>query len=186
MRARLDIQPETWVGMLLDAVMLPFMYLVAWRWSRLPHFEHPQRTHFWNNKKLSAQEAERLDLRLVANVEGDPKAFHTRWVCTGWEKIWVPIFHMPLIGGWREYVVIEAVDHTGPWYIGWIAPDVAGVTRIRRGLWREVRGAMRVLRGPDDVFFFGIDADSGEQINVRVIGSGRVGHGGPYKHLPLR
>jgi hypothetical protein len=68
----------------------------------------------------------------------------------------------------------------GHWFIGWTDHcTIAGVSLV------PITGRkVRVLLGPDDVSFFGLDAE-GYQIKVAIFGSGTIGDGGPYAQLPL-
>lgn len=152
-----------------DLLMVPLMYLAQ------GCLEEPQQTHFWNNVKFrTVEERACFDRSTMCRVVGDPRAVAR----SKWSK--VPLFHIPILGGWREYAVLLP-KHPGieEWMPGWWAPDVVGVSRVR------VRGAVRVLRGPKDTLFFGVDAE-GRQIELRIAGYGRIGDNGPYSRLPLR
>ena len=87
-------------------------------------------------------------------------------------------FHLPVLGGWRQYVVLEPED-TQDWYVGWILSDAIGISRIK------LIGPVRLLIGPDDVSFFGINGKDYGQIPIRKIGEGRIGSGGSYAQMPL-
>jgi hypothetical protein len=136
----------------------------------------PQRTHFWNNKRFRADEAAFLHGADMLHCEGIPTA------CERFLWKIIPIFHMPLFGGWHDYVVIEprAKLRRETWYIGWIADDgCVGVSQI------PLDGPVRVLIGKDPVRFFGLTED-GSQIRIKEIGRGRIGDRGPFKNVPLR
>ena len=152
-----------------DAVMTPIMYLLAGTLR-----ESPQRTHRWNNKRLSAEERALLDQALLYVLKGDPSM--PRRILLGF----IPFFHMPILGGHREYVVFMPCDTAvHKWHIGWDLPEVCGVSRF------AFRGPQRVLGVPHDVKFFGIDAQTGKQIQLQLIGKGSVGNHDPYAHVPL-
>ncbi len=89
-----------------------------------------------------------------------------------------PIFHVPIFGGWRDYVVLSPYSVNQEWHVGWIASDVCGISRIK------LSGPVRMLLGPGDVEFFGIDME-GCQIPICKIGQGKIGDGGKYKRTPL-
>lgn len=93
-----------------------------------------------------------------------------------WLKI--PLFHIPLFGGWKNYVVLQPADSDQGWHIGWLAHDVAGVSRIK------VRGPVRLLLGSGNVSFFGVNTE-GEQIKLCKIAQGRIGDGSTYAKTPL-
>ncbi len=147
---------------LADALLVPLMYLVSGTWH-----EVPQRTHFWNNRKLRREEMVRLDPNYLVHVPGVSDAARQRYLAL------LPKFHMPIIGGWREYVVFTAAPDIPSWHIGWVAPDVAGVSLV------PITGQVRVLCGPADVWFFGV-TPGGDQIQIAPVGYGRIGAGGPH------
>lgn len=165
---KIRVPPEGWLAIIADLAMVPFMYLVSGTLS-----EKPQRTHRWNNVKLSRAEVALLDRSLMVHV-GVATCPHARF----WWKI--PIFHMPIFGGWRNFMVfVPCSDSHKDWHIGWIAKDVCGATRI------NLRGPVRMLLGPGDVSFFGIDAVSGEQIPIQLLGRGSIWDEGPFSDFTL-
>lgn len=97
------------------------------------------------------------------------------------ERFWrrIPIFHIPIFGGWRDYVVLKPHPLNQDWHVGWISGDVTGVTRI------TLHGPVRMLLGQEGTSFFGVSADSGEQIELRRGVFGKIGSGGRYVKLPL-
>jgi hypothetical protein len=145
--------------------MLPVMYLVAGT------FERPQRTHRWNVRLLSEGERASIDHSRTLRVPGDPKA-GPRW----WGKL--PIFHIPILGGWREYVALEPECDGKDWRLGWVAGAATGISMI------PLSGPVRALRGPGESEFFGVSRD-GEQLPLREVGRGRIGDGAPFRKLEL-
>ncbi len=163
----IEVPPLGWLGRSADLLMIPLMYLVQ------ASLEAPQRTHVWNNLKLrTPEDRAKLDTSRMCKVLGDGSA------AAPWLGM-VPVFHIPLLGGWRRYVVLEPVSRdVSEWVPGWVSPDVVGVSRL------YLKGPVRLLRGPSDALFFGID-QSGRQIELRIVGFGRIGDGGPFARLPL-
>ena len=155
------VRPEEFPGQVADALMVPAMYLVSGT------LEEPNRTHFWNNRQLNTRESGLLKLGHMVHCQG----------ILGETTVW-PLFHMPIFGGWRNYVVIEPEDYPGKWYIVWKLFDGAGISIL------PVTGKIRVLIGPGDVLFASFARD-GHQILLREIGRGRVGDGGPWRNIPL-
>ena len=166
-KSRLIFKPQGWFGASLDWLMRPVMYWLQDTW-----YEEPQRTHFWNNHKFDPKTFDfRNDFMVL--VPGDPFAAKRR--------LWgvIPLFHMPRFGGWCEYVVLDAGDFTGEWYVGWTTVDVTGVSQV------PLRGLVRTLHGSKKTCFFGVTVH-GKQIPLKIFGFGRIGKGGPFSGLPLR
>lgn len=165
MLEKLTIPPMGIRARLGDWVMAPFMRLV----SGAPR-ELPQRTHRWNNIKLSQYDVAHLNESLMVHSSRVRGA-----IAKG-----IVRFHLPICGGWRKYIVIKPTSHNGDWHVGWITPEVIGISRI------TIRGEVRVLRGGGDALFFGISAnDTSEQICIQDIGEGRIGDGGKYSQTLL-
>lgn len=166
MSIKIHVRPLGWLERFADVLMLPIMYIISGTFS-----EVPQRTHRWNNTKLHSSQVAHLvdDMRVFCF---GIKSAKIRW----WFKI--PIFHIPIFGGWKDYVVLQPIDASQEWHIGWLAHDVAGISRI------NVRGPVRVLLGPGDVTFFGINTD-GDQIQIREVMRGTIGNNGPFARTPL-
>lgn len=156
----LEVKPLGLVGRVADFLMLPIMYLISGTFK-----ETPQGGHRWNVKLFQQKEVESLDQKMMIHCQGVSKAMRRRWLF---------LYHLPIFGGWKYYILIEPVDHKGTWFIGFVARDVTGVSRIK--LSRPVR----MLVGKDDVSFFALDASSCEQIAIKKIGQGRIGDGGPF------
>ena len=134
--------------------------------------ETPQRTHFWNNTKFQSGE---LPLAYVGtgslHCPGDVDANPPFW-------FFIPRFHIPILGGWRTFVVLDVLD-SGPWHIGWVAKHgFVGVSRI------PLHSPVRMTIGPGDTTFFAIKSD-GSICNLRHIGKGRIGKAGKWRHVPL-
>ncbi len=153
---------------LVDRLLIPFMYLASGTFS-----ESPQQTHRWNYDTHSSKRVRRK-LRSAL-------ALHIRGVSSECEPWWygIPRFHIPIIGGWRHYVVLEPEDPTvTEWHVGWLTPKTAGISRI------TLTGKVRMLRGRRDTWFFGVDK-AGNQIPLRSRGIGTIGAGGRWKDIWL-
>jgi len=154
-----------------DRLMVPIMRFL----SGALH-EEPQQTHRWNNRRLRQTEIELLDASLMVFQAGNPSAFKWRW------KMGLPIFHLPLLGGWKEYVVLRPsglpAGYKESWHLGWHLVGLTGISRIK------LMGPARALIGRGDVRFFAFDKD-GQQIPLVAIGTGRIGDRSLYSQLPL-
>lgn len=162
---RLKMVPISKISKIVDVFMIPIMYILVGTFK-----ETPQKTHFWNNTKLMKLEVRYLDTSQSVLIQGIPSKAK-RWFGI------IPRFHIPILGDWRNYVVLEP-KVSGIWYVGWISTDVIGITQI------QLTGPVRLLRGQEFVTFFGVNAD-GYQIPLKKIGFGVIGNGGPFAKLPL-
>lgn len=140
------------------------MYLISGTFS-----ESPQRTHRWNNLRLTLEQLAGLKENLMVRVNGKGGAIP--W-------FWIPFFHAPILGGWREYVVLAPTEPYAFWRIGWKHAAGGGVTRL------FLHGHVRMLIGPEDVSFFGLN-EHGDQLPLAQIGVGRIGRGGRFIKVPL-
>jgi hypothetical protein len=85
------------VGKLGDALMYPLMILLQGTWK-----ESPQRTHRWNNLKLRSADIHHLEDTQMVSIAGST-INKQRWL------LGLPLFHMPIIGGWNRYLVLTPV-----------------------------------------------------------------------------
>jgi len=149
---------------LADLILIPVMHLISGTTK-----ESPQKTHYWNNRSLSPREMDAINPIDALYFPGVPSRFHSQRN---------PLFHIPILGGWREYVVLEPTNHSGSWHVGWKSFRSGGISRI------PLLGPVRTLLGPRDVYFFGIN-EEGEQIPLRLLGKGTIGKSGPFAKIPL-
>jgi hypothetical protein len=163
----IEIKKQSFLSTCADALMIPVMYFLQGNLR-----ESPQQTHFWNNCKLSTDEITDLKGTFVVTEMGEPNAL-PRWFGP------IPIFHMPIFGGWKTFTVLEPVrKNVGLWYVGWVASDVAGLSQI------PLKSSVRLLTSPGSAHFFGIDTD-GEHIELQIVGHGRIGTAGEFAQMPL-
>lgn len=162
----LSIKPLNRLERFLDTLFTPIMYCVSGTFS-----EHPQMTHHWNNHHLERDSVSFLRSELMMRCErrNQEKVRSNQGIR----------FHIPILGGWKHYVVLEADNSSGQYYVGWINDQVCGVSRI------PLSGKVRLLVGPRTVQFFAIDQATGQQIALRKVGQGVVGKGGQHCHVPL-
>lgn len=163
---KISISSETKLQKFGDVCMIPIMYFL-----QMNLFETPQRTHFWNNTKFPTASFHWLEADDLVSVPGDTAAVR-RWFG------YVPIFHMPIFGGWKKYVVIAPTDPIAEWYVGWVAGDTAGVSNIK------LSTPVRLLLGSGPAQFFGADK-FGQQIKLKTIGFGEVGRRSEFSSFPL-
>jgi hypothetical protein len=162
------IKPMGLMAQSADKLLAPLMRALM-EMNGTPE-EAPQRTHRWNNHRLSRAEADALDRKMTVLVSGDPDAWY---LPSG-------LRHLPVIG-WQKYVVLAPARLSRRWHVGWleVGGGVAGISRLK--LDRPVK----LLRGPRDVHFFATDVE-GRQIRLGVEGEGRLSpHRGERSDLPL-
>jgi len=162
----LHLQPLGLLARVADILMVPIMHIVSLS------IEKPQRTHRWNNAKLTSADVEFLAEAGMVQCDGVPEE-GPRF------RLGIPAFHVPIFGGWRNYVVLEPPNDHTQWHVGWVADDVIGVLQVK------VRGPVRVLLGPGETSFFGVTSYVGMQMRLREIGRGRIGDRGPHRRVPL-
>jgi len=145
--------------------MIPFGYLSSWTFD-----EHPNRTHFWNNRALTPNELKRLSPKKMVRVAGIPGEYVPKLI-----DIVFPISHIPVCGGWTHYVVLRPECTPKTWHVCWVTGDdtKGGVSKV------AIHGNVRMLIGASDVKFSGIE--NGRQINLHLVSRGKIGFGGPWK-----
>jgi hypothetical protein len=162
----LKVRPQGVIGRLADTLMTPIMYVLQGTLK-----EVPQRTHRWNNHKLDEFELSRVDFSKTISFPGVTS--RKRWFS------FIPIFHMPVFGGWKKFVVLVPVDPHKTWHVGWLPDDdKAGVSLV------PVTGWVRVLIGSDPVRFFGFN-EHGLQVELVCLGEGHIGKADIYAKVPL-
>ncbi len=150
---------------LLDKLFEPVMY-----WLQGTRSELPQQTHFWNNERWDAGWYHQ---DWFLSFSGDTNAKQPRFLG------FIPLFHMPRLGGWKRFVVLEPVKPVHCWRVAWTGPDNGGgITQI------PLSGPVRMTIGPRPVRFYGLTSN-GKQIQLRCLGKGEIGKAGPYANIPL-
>lgn len=162
---KINVPPLGKLAKIADALLVPFMYLVSGTIR-----EAPQGGHRWNNIRLRPAD--------IGHLSRD-KMVHCKGVATRFSSRFLFLYHIPVLGGWRDYVVLVPELRGTEWHVGWIIGDAIGVSQI------ELFGPVRMLIGPGDVSFFGISAESHEQITIKEIGRGRIGESGPGSKIRL-
>lgn len=163
----IKIKRQSFLGRIADGLMVPIMYLLQGNFRELP-----QRTHRWNNVHLKSVQISDLHAEKIIFFDGDSRA-HRRWLGP------IPLFHMPVFGGWKKFGVIEPVDEVDEWFIGWLAFDIVGISQI------PLSGPVRIGLGPRQAEYFGIDS-GGNQIKIKEVGEGYIGKAGVFAQVPFR
>lgn len=166
MERKLEIDPQGRISRLADAMMVPVMYILSGTIR-----ESPQRTHRWNNIKLAKKYVDWMDRNKMVHYNGVERA-------TSRTILRLPIFHIPILGGWQNYVVFQPLGYEDKWHVGWITEDVSGVSQIPN------HGPARALLGPGNVSFFGVTPE-GTQIPLQKLSYGTIGEKRPYSNKPF-
>ncbi|MDD5145605.1 MAG: hypothetical protein PHF44_02085 [Candidatus Pacebacteria bacterium] len=154
------------VARIADMLMVPIMYISSGTFR-----EKPQHTHAWNVQNLPADGDKRLVNQAMAHCKGIAEQIARRH--------WLDFqFHILIIGGWRNYVVLQP-EYEEVWHVGWRASDAGAQISIL-----PLVGPVRMLIGSEDVSFFGV-TDDGVQIPIREIGKGRIGDCGEFSKIQL-
>jgi hypothetical protein len=159
-------------GRLADLLALPLMYILQGNFR-----EVPQRTHFWNNVKFKDDSIEvgylmphiwLLEFRGITRTS--PRYLFGLF----------PVFHIPILGGWKTFKVLRPKSCGGEYFIGWWSPaeQLFGVSKVTQ------TGSVRVLIGPDDVFFFAVDIMQ-NYLELVEVGQGEIGSAGKFAKVPL-
>lgn len=164
---KIYVEPLSQAAQLLNALMVPCMYVLSGTFK-----EAPQRTHVWNHQTVCGRDIRYLSRNFMAHCKEDP---HAR----GSHVLGFPLFHTPLFGGWREYAVLAPLDLDEEWHLGWCTWERAGVSQL------VMRGAARALIGPSPVSFFAVSHETLKQIPVQEMARGRVGDRSIYSQIPL-
>lgn len=157
---KIEILPVKKHEQILDAVLYPMMWIGA-------NFgqDSIQHTHPWHTRKLTDLEVEYINPELNLYIEGSEQ------VNTLNKRN--PLFHLPLLGGWKNYVVIENPLYNEeliiPWHIGWIYNNQAEIHKL------PIQSAhIKMLTGPmgHTTTFFAIS--DGIQIPIASKDTGKL------------
>jgi len=168
----IQIKPYPFVYKFFDTLLIPAMYLISGVWN-----EAPQETHHWNLQNIPLEQKNDIKPDLGVSLEGTYSGF------LGKSHGGI-LFHFPFIGGWKEYVVLEAITQ-GPWHLGWfidgLKKDYFQYSRLTL-----LKSRVRALKPPIDTttLFFALN-EGGEQIPLSFVGDGNIGNNGPFKNTRL-
>ena len=166
-------KPEkiSWYWIVIDVCMRPIMYAGAGTLK-----EQAQETHRWHIQKLKPNLVSSIDVQQAITVESMDNS--TRM--PGYA-----LFHLPLFGGWRDYIVLQA-ESNEPWHIGWYTQKDGNIIRFDIHKLPLQNEPVRMLKGLQDrtTTFFAVD-QHGTQIPLTVLGHGRIGQTKKFKSVRL-
>ena len=147
---------------IIDFCMLPIMFLLGW--LRRDAMQETHAWHVWRDFRSGD-----INQALSVKYTGSDRTFHRHYVF---------LFHVPMLGGWKKYLVVQPHDKKLDYRIGWIVYDKKRLKRV--GVQRLIvhKQPIRILSGPANYsgYFFAVDVD-GKQIKLEKIGEGMLGDG---------
>jgi hypothetical protein len=149
-----------------DCIMRPLMLMLGgFRRDSI------QETHFWHNQPIDQSQ---IDKALSVVIAGDDD----RATVTTNRVFPLPMFHVPILGGWRNYAVLEVQSDVPYWHVGWVhiacTPGsrlLCTVQRLRIAD-RQIRVLTQSLGFVTEYFAVG---PTGEQLPLSVIDRGVLG-----------
>ncbi len=154
----------------VDYLMIPIMWALAGF-----KMESPQESHKWHIQKINNIKI--TDNKSVAVIGDDKSRFDNKTL----------LIHIPVLGGWKNYVVLKAENYKNYWFVGWKVKflnenrqDYCEVQKLRIH-----SQYIKVLKGISDSqkIFFGVDSE-GKPIKLKNVGEGTLGDG-KYKNVRL-
>lgn len=155
-----------------DVLLWPIMWLSAGCRATSFRTGDIQNTHPWHCRRVDPG---LLDIDQLLRID-KPHAKSIRRI--------KPFFHLPLLGGWREYVVVKS--DAPRYYIGWAIPARDGSQyRIAQLNQLPLMTPVKMLRAGDApwVDLFAVD-DQGRQLPLTLMDEGQLGDN-RHPHLSL-
>jgi hypothetical protein len=157
-----------------DQIMWPLMFVLGGMKR-----DSIQETHFWHNQPIAKSD---IDPLLSVVVVGDDERTRVKT-----NRVFpLPMFHMPILGGWRNYVVLHVQSDVSYWHIGWIHRASPPGSRLLetvhrlRILDRRVKVLTQSVGFITEYFAIG---PQGEQLPLRIVDHGVLGD---MKHPSIR
>lgn len=148
----------------LDHVLIPLMWILSGGKN-----DSIQESHLWHMQAFDPQEVPEnigIEIRGDDTSQFPNKSFG--------------LLHVPLFGGWKKYVVLEAIGFSKYWHIGWkiLYKNSSQKPLCQMQKLRIYSPYIKVLKGiPDGKrIFFGIN-EKGEFIRLQKIGESELGDG---------
>ncbi len=155
----------------VDVCMRPLMYAGAGTIK-----ERAQETHRWHIQNLEHELVHKIDATQTISVASTDMSIRMPGYA---------LFHLPLFGGWRDYIVLKA-NTTEPWHIGWYTEKDGHIIRFDLHKLTLQNESVRLLKGLQDrtTTFFAVNQD-GVQIALTEIGHGRIGDMSEFQSVRL-
>lgn len=145
---------------IVDYLMLPLMLFLGGFQKDSIQETHPW--HLWRRFKIND-----IDQNKTLPFTGQGEKLKSHFLF---------LFHAPIFGGWKKYIVLQPTNYSGKYRVGWVV--------YRNGKQKEAsihkllinNSPARLLSGSEKYsgYFFAIDA-SGRQIELEIAGKGVLG-----------
>ncbi|MBI2621100.1 MAG: hypothetical protein HYW63_00445 [Candidatus Levybacteria bacterium] len=146
-----------------DYLLFPLMWILCGF-----KLELPQETHRWHMRNYPSI---KVPKNKIVKITGDDPSRHS---VKGF-----PFYHIPLLGGWKKYIILEAKNYRKFWNVGWIVEF-----KDRDEVIYQIQGAriyspfIKLLKGisDSDKTFFAV-GDDGNFADIKQIDEGVLGDG---------
>jgi hypothetical protein len=149
-----------------DQIMWPLMFVLGGLKR-----DSVQETHFWHNQSIDRSEINSL-LSVVVSGDDERAIVKTNRIFP------FPMFHVPIFGGWRNYVVLQVQSDISYWHVGWIHRTCTSGSRLLETVQRLriIEPRVKVLTQPIGFVteYFAI-GPLGEQLPLAVVDHGVLG-----------
>jgi hypothetical protein len=166
LQENIEIRPVPAYLRLVDYLLFPLMALLSGF-----NLDSVQETHTYHTQPVNPR---LIDDSLALEVPG---ANASRFKNHGRITSHFGLFHVPILGGWRDYIVLEA-SSTGPWHVGWkLCDQYSGDILLCEVHRLPISDAqIKVLESPSGtiLYLFACTPD-GVQIPIRLVGEGTIG-----------
>lgn len=153
-----------------DIALWPFMWAACGFRATGFRTGDIQNSHPWHCQRVGEEALRTLDRDLMLRIDA-PKEKAMRRI--------PPFFHLPALGGWRDYVVIEA--GAPEFFIGWAIPEATNDTdnpiyKIAQLNKLPLMTPVKMLRSGDApwVDMFAVNSD-GDQLELSIVDEGKLG-----------
>jgi len=158
------VKPLSPLFYVFDYFLTPIMFILGGL-----NMDSIQETHYWH--------CSNIDPRMINNNLG--MLVHGNDPSTKTNKLLpLPLFHMPILGGWKNYFIMKAAAEVKYWHVGWSHLEYPvgfrASTKVHR--LRIYDKYIKLLNMPigHETLFFGFD-NNGKQIPVKIIDEGILG-----------
>ncbi len=145
-----------------DSALTPIMFILGGFKS-----DSVQQTHAWHSFRD-------FDLK---DVDLDQAVPHAGTDNRSFKRHFLFLFHAPIFGGWKNYIVLAPKQPIDTFFIGWIIYDKSTNKLLEKGIHKlPIKNRIRMLSGPPNYkgYFFAVDKN-GNQIEIKQAGSGILG-----------